>query len=191
MNSGVWTSVYCMALLIGGCPKRQSGPRLVYVPAPPPATSAAPAPDSGTLVIEEPVPPETEEVKLPNEAPPPTPPTPTRPPRAHRTGIPTEPTLPEPGTDEPSSVEPPALEPARGAGQAGLRQRIETTQQGLASRLAQFERRPLSDAERRTLAEGRAFLDQSMSAMKEGDLQRAERLVYKADLLITAFEQRH
>jgi len=187
MRAGPWTSACCMAVLIGGCPKRQSGPRLVYVAPPPAATSAGSAADSGTWVIEEPAPPE--ETIHTSEAPPPTPPPPLKSPKPRPTGVAAEP--PSTEREEPSSVEPPPLEPADSAGGRD-RQTIETTQKRLSDRLDEFEhRRPLSDAERRTLGEARAFLEQSRRALNDHDLRRAENLAHKADLLITALEQRH
>jgi hypothetical protein len=192
MRVGVLTSC-CVALLFGGCAKRQSGLRLVYV-APPPAASAPSAPDSGTWVIEEPVPPEPEVAKPTSEVAPPAPP-----PRAQKPRRPTaaEPssTEPTPAPTEPSSdgpsVGPPPLVPADGAGGADLRQKIETTQRSLSQRVTDFEHGPLSDTERRTLDQAKAFLEQSRRALNDGDLRRADNLAYKADLLIAAFEQRH
>lgn len=88
-------------------------------------------------------------------------------------------------------VELPPLEPADGSGAADLRQKIETTQKSLSQRVAEFEHSPLSDTERRTLDEAKAFLEQSRRALNDGDLRGARNLAHKAHLLITAFEQRH
>lgn len=187
MKSSGWTPAFCIALLIGGCAKRQSGTRLVYVAAPPPATTAEPASDSATLVIEEPAAPEPEEAPV-AEPPPPAPLPKASPPKTRRPGGPAESAPTQPPAEEPS-VEPPPLEPANNPGQG--RQQLEKTQQDMGLRIAQFERTPLSDAERRTLAEAQAFLDQSRRALNEGDLPRAKNLADKARLLVTAFEQRH
>jgi hypothetical protein len=59
------------------------------------------------------------------------------------------------------------------------------------SHIAQLEGRHPSGAEGQTLTEAKAFLDQSKSALKEGDLPRAEKLAEKARLLITALEKGH
>jgi len=185
MRAGPWTSACCMALLIGGCPKRQSGPRLVYVAPPPAASSAGSAADSGTWVIEEPAPPE--ETIHTSEAPPPTPPPPLKSPKPRPSGVAAEPPT---DREEPSSVGPPPLERADSAGGPD-RQTIDTTQKRLSQRIDEFEHGPLSDTELRTLGEVRAFLEQSKRALKDGDLRRADNLAHKADLLITALEQKH
>lgn len=185
-----WTcsSACCLALLIGGCPKRQSGPRLVYVPTPPAASPARPASGSGTLIIEEPVetqPPVTQALPAPPPAQQPT----QSKTRARSTGK--APASVEPSAETPADepLKPPALEPAESSGQASLRQKVEKTQGNLRLRVAQFENRSLSDAERRTLNEARSFLAQSVRALKEGDLQRADNLAHKSEVLVTALEK--
>ena len=190
MRLGVWTPC-CLVLLIGGCPRRQNRPRLVYVSPPPSSTSAMSEPESGTWVIEEPAPAEPEVRESTVEAPPPTPSPQPRPQRQRRSGVSAEPPSPESKPDEPTPVEPPPLEPAIGGGGAARRTKIETTQQDVSQRVAEFERGPLSDTERRTLDEAKAFVEQSRRALNEGDLQRSENLARKAYLLVTAFEQRH
>ena len=191
MRSQVWTSACCVALLIGACPKRQSGPRLGYVAPPPPSASARSEPDSGTWVIEEPAPPEPETAKPASEAPPPAPVPPQRPQKLRRNGVAAEPPSTEPTPEEPSSVEPPPIQPAEGGGGADLRHQIETRQESLSQRIADFEHSRLSDSERHTLDEAKAFLQQSRRALNESDPRRADNLARKADLLITAFKQRH
>ncbi len=184
MKRSVWTSACCLALLIGGCAKRQTGTRLVYVASPPPATSAAPEPNSGTLVIEEPVTPEPPKTPPPERpadvehSPPETPQ-----PKANKVRPPQSPAAEPP-------VEPPPLEPANNPGQGRQRQ-LEKTQQDMDSHIAQLEARHPSGAEGQTLTEAKAFLDQSKSALKDGDLPRAEKLAEKARLLITALEKGH
>jgi type IV secretory pathway VirB10-like protein len=182
MKWSVWTSACCVVLLITGCAKRQTGTRLVYVASPPAATTAAPQ-DSGTLVIEEPAKPQLEELPLPEPSdvlntPLPTPPKGTKP-------------RPSPPSPEPlADVEPPPLEPANNAGQGG-QQQLEKAQQDMSAHIAQLEGRHLTGAEGQTLTEAKAFLDQSKSALNEGDLPRAEKLAEKARLLITALEKEH
>jgi len=186
MRSSVRTSACCLALLMSGCAKRQSGARLVYVASPPAVTSAVPTQESGTLVIEEPATPEPEE--LPAAAPLPAP-APKAAPQSKPRRSSTQTGLAEPVAEEPP-VELPPLEPAKSPGQ-GRRQQLEKTQRDMRSSIEQFERSRLSNPERRTLAEAQGFLDQSTRALKEGDLPRAEKLADKARLLITALEQRH
>ena len=186
MRSSVRTSACCLALLMSGCAKRQSGARLVYVASPPAVTSAVPTQESGTLVIEEPATPEPQE--LPAAAPLPAP-APKAAPQSKPRRSSTQTGLAEPVAEEPP-VELPPLEPAKSPGQ-GRRQQLEKTQRDMRSSIEQFERSRLSNPERRTLAEAQGFLDQSTRALKEGDLPRAEKLADKARLLITALEQRH
>jgi hypothetical protein len=186
MKWSVWTSACCLALLISGCAKRQTGTRLVYVASPPAATTAAPQ-DSGMLVIEEPAGPQLtvlqprKDLKFLN-TPLPTPPSPRK-----ATSVSSSPADSSP---EGSLVEPPPLEPANNPGQ-GSRQQLEKTQHDMGSSIEQIQRRQLSDPERQTLAEAKAFLDQSKAALNEGDPQRAEKLADKARLLITALEKGH
>jgi type IV secretory pathway VirB10-like protein len=183
MKGSVCTSVCCLALLTSGCPKRQTGTRLVYVASPPAATSAVPEPNSGTLVIEEPPPPpeppKTPPPKPPADAEPSQPETPQ--PKANKVRPPQSPAAEPP-------VEPPPLEPANNPGQGRQRQ-LEKTQQDMGVHITQLEARHPSGAEGQTLTEAKAFLDQSRSALNEGDLPRAEKLAEKARLLITALEK--
>ena len=183
MKSSLWISACCIALLIGGCAKRQSATRLVYVAPPPAPQGGARAADSGTLVIEEPTVEEEPEADTQvNEAVQPPQPAKSTSPRTRRTGA------AQPPPPEPSIEPPPPLEPAKNPGQGG-RQQLEKVQHDMGVSIEQFERSPLSEPERQTLAEARAFLDQSTRALKEGDLPRAEKLADKARLLITALEK--
>jgi len=186
MRRSVWTSAFCLALLISGCAKRQSGARLVYIASPPEANSAAPEPDSGTLVIEEPAKPQLEVLPLPE----PRPPFPTNDYEQGKRRRPSGPPAPaEPAAEEPP-VEPPPLEPADKPGQ-DRRKQLEKTQQDMDVRIKQFVRSRLSGPERGTLDEARAFLNQSRAALNDGDVPRAEKLADKARLLITALEKGH
>ena len=185
MKWWVWTLACCLALLMSGCAKRQNGVRLVYVAAPPFATSAPP--DSGTLVIQQPVTPGPEELPL------------TEPAELLNTPLPIPPSqkkvnaassAPADSSPEELLVEPPPLEPANSPGQ-GRRQQLEKRQHEMDSSIKQFVASQLSNPERQTLGEAKAFLDQSKAALGEGDLPRAEKLAEKARLLIAALEQRH
>jgi len=174
-----------MALLIWGCPKRQTTVRVVYAPVPPAATPT-PAAESGSLVIEEPPPPEPAEV-APAESPSPKP-TPRR-----RRPLRTEPpAASESATEaaEPPTAEVPALEPRESPGQqTALRQQILGLQERLRQRAARFDRRKLTSEGRKMLDDTRTFLAQSERALLDGDLQRARNLANKAALLVSALEQ--
>ena len=185
MKSSLWSSACCIALLIGGCAKRQSGTRLVYVASPPAPQGGAPAPDSGMLVIEEPAKPELQELEprkdleLLN--------TPLSGQSSKRKA--TSASSSAESSSEQTLVEPPPpLEPANSPGQGG-RQQLEKVQHDMGASIEHFERSSLSGPEKQTLAEARAFLDQSTRALKDGDLPRAEKLADKARLLITALEK--
>jgi hypothetical protein len=187
MRWSVGTSACCLALLISGCAQRQTGARLVYVASPPPATSAVPEPDSGTLVIEEPAKPELQELPLEGNRMP-LPPSNSTPQVRKDQGS----TRPAPAESQPEQeplIEPPPLEPANVAGQGGLRENIVRTQDDVTQRLTQFERSRHSEAEGKTLDEAKAFLTQSKAALGEGDLSRAKNLADKARLLITALDK--
>jgi hypothetical protein len=182
-------SVCGIALLIWGCQKRPTTSRVVYVPAPPPAATSASSEDRGTLVIEEPQPPEEiTEPTPPAEIPEPKPlrrrP---RPARSDAAASSAE-TTPEP--EAPASTEVPALEAREApAQQAALRQQIVSLQQDLHRRASQLERRSLSASDRKTFEDARTFLVQSERALADGDLQRALNLAQKSSLLVSALDQ--
>lgn len=186
MKRGALYSVCSLALLIWGCPKRQTAVRVVYAPAPPAAATPAPAEESGALVIEEPSPPEPEAVTPAEPASPQ--PTPRR--RRPRT----EPATTPEGTAEavePPSAEVPALEPRESpAQQATLRQQILDLQESLRQRTARLLRLKMTNEARKTLDDARTFLLQSEQALRDADLQRAHNLANKAALLVSALEQR-
>jgi hypothetical protein len=177
-----------MALLIGGCPKRQTAPRLVYVPAPP-AVDAAPAQPAGTLIIEEPAPP----APTPQEtvAPEPTPPRPARRPRHVNAAEPPDSPQVAPEPDEPApTVEVPALEPRESREQeSALRGKILGLQNEVQQQVSRLERASLGPADRKTLEDARTFLAQSGKALEEGDLQRSQNLARKASLLVDALNK--
>lgn len=178
MRREAFSSVCGFALLIWGCPKRQTTVRVVYVPTPPPAAAPAPAEASETLVIEEPVPLEPAEVS-PAETPAPKP--------APRRRV----LHPEPPESALEPVEPPAevppLEPRESPEQqAALRHQIGRLQERLKQRVAQLNRLKLANSARRTLDDARTFLAQSEQALKNDDLQRALNLANKASLLVSA-----
>jgi hypothetical protein len=187
------------ALLIGGCPKRQTEPLVVYVQ--PPAGKAAlkqnptstTAPE--TLTIDEP-------------PPPPAPAQPSRPVAAssapqtqqstRKSGTTTttrpdshanqEVSQPSDTTSAPDTAQAPPLEPASDASSeediraqdSDVRHRID----GLAD--ANYS----SPADRQILEDARSFVTQSEEALKVHDLLRAQELAQKAGLLLRALEQR-
>jgi hypothetical protein len=180
MKWSPWTSVCCIALLISGCAKRQTGISLVYVAASPPLTP----PDSGMLVIEEHMGVQQLPfvgVRMPLGGPSIIPPT-----RKEQSRFASA----EPQLEEGPLVEPPPLEPAKNVGQAD-RQKIEHTQDEVRARLREFRGSSThhSPAEARTANEANAFLEQSEHALSEGDLPRAKNLADKALLLIKALEK--
>ena len=101
------SSVLAMALLIGGCPHPQTGPRIVYVPSAPPQAKPPTAASVDSQVIEEPPPPAEPEVEVAPEEP-----SASKPPRPRRrpvTGEPPVQTEPAPESPEPASAEVPPL----------------------------------------------------------------------------------
>jgi len=178
-------------MLIGGCPKRQAQPRIVYT-TPPPAAAAAPAPTAApqALVIEEPAPPaQPEQVSTPNVAP-------EKPARPRRRVTRTEPpTSTEPSDAEETPQEPPpaavpALEPRESSAQVSvLRPQIQSLQEDVRTRLSRIKESKFSQEDRKTLDDARTFFAQSNRALEQGDLQRALLLARKASLLVAALEQ--
>lgn len=166
--------------MFGGCPKRQTGPQIVYVPTPPPA--ATPSKSNEALVIQVPTPPAIPAEITPG-LPPPAAPEPT--PRSHIRYH-----HPETKASQQEPVDVPALKSALSSGQAAdLRNQIVKMQNGIEERIVRLSREWLSPAQRDTLGGARGFLEQSQRALQESDLQRAFNLVHKADLLISSLEQ--
>ena len=180
-----------LALLIGGCPKRQAPSRIVYVPSPPPAaTQPTAAEGAPAIVIEEPAPPE------PAVTPPPAPETslpkvtPTKGRHGQRKEQPPADTETPPETTEPPPApQVPSLEPLQSSAQeADLRRQIQELQDDVRERIAKLNPAELSSADRKTLEDARAFFAQSTRALNEADLQRALTLARKASLLVSALE---
>jgi hypothetical protein len=174
-------------MLIWGCPKRQTAPRIIYTPAPPAPAQTAASPSGEAIVIEEPAPAETAEPAAPEEpvAPKPAP----RRRAPSRTSTPaTADTAPE--ADEPAPAEVPALEPREAPGQqVALRQQILRLQERLRPRIEQLGRQVSASEDRRMLDDARSFFAQSERALSDGDLQRALNLARKTSLLVSALEQ--
>ena len=183
------------ALLLGGCPKRQTGPRVVYVQPPAPA-AASTSTKAGPSV-----PPEI----LTIEAPPPAPEEPTAPPATSSTSttVPTQPLKrpPRPRTDSRPAGEPatpdtapadaaqaPPLEPA---GSAASEDEIAANQATIRRRIDGLNSSYYSTAaDRQILDDARAFVNQSEQALKEHNLLKAHELVQKASLLLDALQPR-
>jgi len=183
-----------MILLIGGCPKRQAPPRVVYTPAPPAAAAPAKTEAPETMVIAEPAAPE-EPVQGQNTSP--------ETPSPDRGGGPARRRHPitsgqtpaddnaEPETSEPApDVALPALEPRESPQkEVALRAQIQAIQENVRGRLARINEGRLSPDDRKTLDDARSFFAQSTRALEESDLQRALNLAQKASQLVTALEK--
>ncbi len=166
-------------MIFGGCPKRQTGPKIVYVPTPPPA--ATPSQQTQAVVIQAPAPPAP--VVIVPELPPPATPEP-----AHRSLAPYRRPEVKAPRQEPADV--PALQSGLNSGRATeLRNQIIKLQNGIEERIVRLSREWLTPAQRGTLEGARGFLQQSQRALEESDLQRADNLAHKADLLISTIEQ--
>jgi hypothetical protein len=182
MKERTFYSVCGLALLIFGCPKRQTTPRIVYVPAPPAPAAAGAAPSSGTLVIQEPPPPEPQPVVIIEEPPPEEKPAPRR----------RRPAAPEQRADEPAEAETPAaevpaLEPRESpAQQTAQRQEIIQMLGRIRGKIAQLKEAKLGEAERRSVDDAQMFLEQSQHALEANDLTRALNLARKASLLVNS-----
>ncbi|HEV2492661.1 MAG TPA: hypothetical protein VG204_06265 [Terriglobia bacterium] len=188
--------VCAVLLLETGCPRRQTASRLVYISVPPSASAPNVAPATGSIVIEEPQPPE-EEAKTtePMDVEPET--TPKRVVRHRRTGA-IRPDTPAEAEDTPAAPQAPppagvpALEPQQPPEkQAQLRREIAASREDTERRLAQLDHMTLGAGDRKTLDDARSFLAQSARALEEGELVRSINLARKAALLVSAVEQSH
>lgn len=184
-----------MALLIGGCPKRQPSPRVVYVEPPPP--SAKPAPDKAqgpeleTLTIEQPPPAPAAPTTTP--APPATATAQNAPVLKHEQPGRTQ-TRPAGEATAPADVKAidparaPELEPARSS---ATEDEVRTQQTRIHQRIDGLQKdRYSAPADQRALDDARLFLAQSEQALKKRDLLKAHGLADKASLLLDALEQR-
>jgi len=179
-----------LALLIGGCPKRQASPRIVYVPSPPPAAMQAPSPENPpVMVIEMPPPPEPVVITPPPETTTPKEEEPKHHRVTHREQTPTTPES-APETDEGPSPPLPSLAPQGSSSeQATQRREIQGLQDDVQKRIGKLNAADLSAVDRKTLEDAKAFIAQSTQALNEADLQRALMLARKASLLVTALEK--
>ena len=188
MRSRTLFSFCGLAMLMWGCPKRQTAPRLVYVPAPAPAASSekTPAASNGTLVIQQPAPEEPPPVIIEEEEPPEAKPAPRR--RRPAPAAATETDTQEDAAPQPAP-EVPALEPRESAAQqSAQRQRIVGLIAGIRGRIARLKRGNLGEQERKTLDDAQMFVDQSQRALDSNDLVRALNLARKASLLVNAMQ---
>lgn len=170
-----------------GCPKRQTGLRLVYAPPPPPAAGQQNQPEpTQAMVIEEPPAPQPAQpahVEQVQTAPPPENPLP-KPKEAK--------TSPSPPLEPQRTVEPadaPALVPSIDRTEAaGLKERIDGLSGHLQAEITRLRQITLPTAQRKTLRDAQLFLNQATEASKVGDLQRSLQLVKKAGLLVSAVQ---
>lgn len=157
------------------------GPQVVYVPPPPPA--ASPAQSTQAIVIQAPAP----------SAPPEVASEPAQPqaqvpesPRHVRSKRPLA-KVPEP---EPEPADVPALQSSLSPSRATeLQGQVVRLQQGIEKRILRLSREWLSPPQRSTLEGARGFLQLSQRALQESDLQRANNLADKADLLVKSIEE--
>ena len=174
--------VSCLALIIGGCPKRQTVTRVVFTPPPPAAAAPAAETSAGTLVIEEPAPPEPPSESPQATAPPPAPKTA---PRRHATEP--ETTVPQPGTEEPAPAEVPALQPHETSEQkSDLKRKVISLQQSIQQKMAVIEQEHSTIINSKAMTDARAFLNRSRMALQNGNLRVAMNLAQKASLLVDA-----
>lgn len=175
-------STACVLILFGGCPKRQTTPRIVYVPAPPAAAAESQPASPKVMVITEPAPePVAQAPAEPKPAP-------------HEETIhrrrPVHHTEPAPPAEQPEPATPmPALQTSRSPAQTvALQKQVSGMQNRLQQQITQLSRSALSGADRQTLDGARAFLAQSLRALQDSDLQRALNLARKAQLLVQAVQ---
>ncbi len=166
-------TVWSLALLFGGCPKRQTTPRIVYIPTPPAATKPT---TTAVLVIQEPEPPA------------PVSPSPAPGATITRRQSPARRKPPAPAMHlEPIPV--PALAPRENSSQqVALRDAILRSQRQVQQAIDRLHRAGLPENELSTLGGAQVFLAQSVRALQENDLQRALNLVRKAKLLVQALQ---
>jgi hypothetical protein len=175
-------SVCGLALLIFGCPKRQTTPRIVYVPQTPAATAQS-APAGGALVIQEPAPPAPPPVIVVEE------PVPEQKPvrRRRRPPAGAEQSASEPAEEVAPPAEVPTLEPRESAEeQSAQRQRVVEMLGQIRGRISSLKRTPLGDSQRKAVEDAQTFLEQSQSALDANDLTRALNLARKASLLVNS-----
>ena len=190
------TPICAVALLIGGCPKRQTVPRVVYIQSPPSASEPAAAETTETIVIEEPALPEPEakaaeagtgqvQETAPKHI--------VRRRRTTRPDAPGDSEVDQPAEPaSPPSAEVPALEPQETQQkQAELRREILAAQEDTQKHLTVLDRVQLAGGDRKTLDDARTFLAQSSRELERGELVRAMNLARKAALLVSAVEQSH
>jgi hypothetical protein len=99
----------------------------------------------------------------------------------------------EPANSAPAPpTEVPSLEPQSGAGQQeGLQSQLQTQEDAMKRRIDDLEKNAdLSSTERRTLKDASSFWSQSVAALRDHDLLRAQELAQKASLLLAALERR-
>lgn len=175
-----WKVIVCsIAIIFGGCPKRHAGPRIVYIPAPPPA--ASPSESTQAIVVQGPAP------SVPAKVPPAP-----APPVAHKT-VPIKHAhhrVPQTRAPKPEPANVPALQsgisPRR---ETELRDDVVNLQREIEKKISRLSQEQLSQSQQDTLDGARGFLQQSQRALQQSDLQRASNLAHKADLLVISLQQ--
>jgi hypothetical protein len=169
------SAVWSLALLFGGCPQRQTAPRIVYIPVPP--ATAQPPVTTATLVIQQPAPPAT--LPLPTPAPAAS----VRRPRSVRTKR-----AAPPAAVEQAPV--PQLGPRESPAQENaLRNSVIRLQRAVERDINRLDRSGLPESELSALGGARVFLAESIRALQDNDPQTALNLVRKAQLLVQALEK--
>lgn len=134
------------------------------------------------IIVQAPQPPapkETAPQPPPRVTPEPAPSKPSRPKRAEAKSPPEE-----------EAAEVPALQTALSPSQTSeLRDQVFKLQAGIEKRITLVSKEWLAPRERSTLETARGFLQASQKALQESDLQRADILAHKADVLVTSLEQ--
>lgn len=95
-------------------------------------------------------------------------------------------------TAEPAASSAPALLPERSLQQQiDLERQIGDLRGAVRQRIAHLSRMTLSTEDRKAIQDARLFLTEADQSMRENDLQQALNLEQKADVLISAVENRH
>ncbi|HEX5412777.1 MAG TPA: hypothetical protein VFZ27_13085 [Terriglobia bacterium] len=174
-------AIFGLAVVVGGCPKRQTVQHVVYVPTPPPA--ATPSQSEQSIIVQAPAPPAPLEAKPEIAQPAPPEPAPSKPSPPRRAEIKAPP-------EEPPGAEVPALHSAVNSGQAiALQGQIVQLQQGIEKRIDALSRESLSPSHRKMLDDARGFLQNSRKALQKTDLDLASNWASKADQVVTSLER--
>lgn len=166
-------------MIFGGCPKRHTGPQIVYIPTPPPAVS--PSESAQAIVIQAPTPSAPAKVTRVPVLPVSHKPVPIR--HVYRR-------VPQIKAPKPEPANVPALQSGLSPGkETELRDEVVNLQRGIEKEISRLNQEQLSQSQQNTLDGARGFLQQSQRALQQSDLQRALNLAHKADLLVISIQQ--